>query len=133
MISFVFLTTYYLLLATSAYAVDPPPVIGTLPNPLGPNAPGFEIGVIQLLNNVLRLSLIGAGIYTFLQLLVAGLKYSAAAGDPQKIQDAWTRIWQSLLGLIIMIVSFIFAVLVGAIFFGDPTIILNPKIPGAGG
>lgn len=93
---------------------------------------GVESGaVITLLNNLLRLIFIVAGLFVLFQILIAGINYTGAAGDPQKIQNAQDRIWQSLMGLIIMIASFIAAVIIGAIFLDDPMAILNPRIPAA--
>ena len=66
-----------------------------------------------------------------LQIILAGFSYASAGDNAESIENAQTRIWQSILGLILMISSFIVAIIIGALFFGDPTMILNPKIPGA--
>jgi len=85
-----------------------------------------------LLNNILRLLIIVAGIYTLLNIILAGYQFIGASGDPKKIEVAWGKIWQSLIGLIIIVGSFALAALLSKIIFGDPKIIFNPKIIGPG-
>ena len=53
-----------------------------------------------------------------------------AAGDSKALSAAWNRIVQSMLGLVIIVSSFALTALVSQLIFGDPTIILNPKIYG---
>lgn len=129
---FLLSTSYYLLVASSVFAQIPD--AGTFNPPLGSafgseNEPG---GLVNLLNNFLRLFFLIAGIYVFIQFIYAGYEYINAGGDPKKLQSAWNRIWKSILGLIIMISSFIIAVIFGQVFFGDPGAILNLQIVGPG-
>jgi hypothetical protein len=56
-----------------------------------------------------------------------------AGGDSKKMTQAWDRIWQSLVGLVIIVASFVIAALVGLLFFGDAGFILSPRIYGPGG
>lgn len=88
------------------------------------------IGVTQFFTNLLRLVFVGAGIYTFFNLILAGFQYMSAGGDTKLITAAWARIWQTLLGLLIIVSSFALASLFGYLFFKDPGFILNPKIYG---
>ena len=111
----------------------PDPVIGTLPNPLENLGDVFGSGgtggLILMINNTLRLVFIVAGMYAFINILIAGGKYMTAGGDAAQIEECWAKIWQSLVGLIIMIGAFAFAVLIGQLFFGDAGALLNPSIP----
>lgn len=91
-------------------------------------ASGLPIGVISFFNSVLRLIFAGAGILVFLNLIFAGFGFINAGGDPKNITKAWDKIWQSLLGLIIIVCSFLIAAIIGLLIFKDPTAILNPKI-----
>jgi hypothetical protein len=104
--------------------------LGSITNPLPSSSSAPGGGLIILLNNVLRLIFVGAGIYAFIRVIVAGLGFISAGGDVKKITTAWNSIWQSLLGLIIIIGSFAIAGLIGQVLFGDWTAILNPKIYG---
>ena len=103
---------------------------GTIKNPFtwGGTAPGG--GLIILLNNVLRLFFTAAGIFAFFRIITAGFGFMNAAGDAKKIEAAWAAIWQSLLGLAVIISSFAIAAVAGQAFFGNPMAILNPQIYG---
>lgn len=108
-------------------------IVGQVTNPLQNSYGTFNQaggGIIGLFTNILRLVFVGAGIYAFLNIIIAGFQYMTAAGDSKKLSAAWSRIWQTLLGLIILIGSFAIAALIGYLFFGDATYILHPKIYG---
>lgn len=89
-------------------------------------------GIVVLLTNILRLVFVAAGIFAFLNLIVAGFQYMTAGGDSKALAAAWNRIWQSLVGLILIVGSFALAALFGYLLFGDAGFILNPKIYGPG-
>lgn len=108
-------------------AAADPPVVGEIYNPLPIGS--VETGLVNLINNILRLVFIGAGIYAFINFFIAGFKYMGAAGNPETLNDVRDKIWQSFIGLVIIIATFIFAALVGQVFFGQADILLNPNIP----
>ncbi|KKU80764.1 hypothetical protein A2875_04870 [Candidatus Gottesmanbacteria bacterium RIFCSPHIGHO2_01_FULL_46_14] len=87
-------------------------------------------GFVLFFSNILRLVFLGAGIYALLNIVVAGFGFMSAGGDTKAIGAAWARIWQSLLGLVIIVGSFALAALFGYLIFGDAGFILNPKIYG---
>lgn len=108
----------------------------TDPNdPIGPIARPTQLKgtLIGLFSNVLRLIMTGGGIYAFIRIVLAGLKFMSAGGDTKAITAAWDSIWQSLLGVIIIISSVVIAALMGQILFGSPTAILVPQVYGPGG
>lgn len=90
-------------------------------------------GLVTLLSNLLQLVFIAAGIYAFINLIIAGFQFMTAGGDSKAIDKAWGKIWQSLIGLIIVVGSFALAALFGYIIFHDAGYILHPKIYGPGG
>lgn len=113
-------------------------VVGRITNPLpsayqsltsGGGSPG---GLILFFTNVLRVIFVGAGIYAFVNLIIAGFQFMTAGGDAKAISTAWNRIWQSLLGLILIVSSFALAALFGQLIFGNPGFILSPQIFGPG-
>lgn len=110
--------------------MDPNNPFGSIVNPLPGGSLGPGGGLIVLLNNVLRLIFVVAGIFAFLRVITAGLGFINAGGDSKKIEQAWNSIWQSLMGLAIIISSIAMAALIGLILFGDAGAILNPKIYG---
>lgn len=85
-------------------------------------------GLVNLLNNVLKLMIVVAGIYTLLQLILAGYQFISSGGDSKAVGEAWAKIWQALVGLLIVAGAFTLAALFGWLIFGDPTAILKPKI-----
>ncbi len=89
-----------------------------------------KFGLIKFFNNVLRLLIAVAGLYAFLNFIIAGYQFMSAGGDPKAVQNAWAKIWQSLLGLLIIVGSFVLAAIFGYLLFGDATAILKPKIYG---
>lgn len=105
-------------------------IIGQVPNPLEGTSYAGLTGVGLFISNVLRLFFVVAGIYALFNFIIAGYSYMNAAGDSKKLGDAWNRIWQSLIGLVIIVGSFAIASLVGYLLFNDPMYILNPKVYG---
>jgi len=53
-----------------------------------------------------------------------------AGGDPKAVADAWAKIWQTLLGLIVVAGTIVIGSIVSQIVFGNPTTIFNPTIYG---
>lgn len=117
-------------------AEDVNDVVGKITNPLPTayqNAVGANGGGLMLfLTNILRVVFVVAGVYAFLNFIIAGFQYMSAAGDSKALSAAWDRIWQSFIGLIIIVASFALAALMGQILFGNPQFILNPVLYGPG-
>jgi len=107
-------------------------IIGTKITPPMGGYNGTEGGIVLLLTNVLRLVFAAAGIFAFINFIIAGFQYMTAGGDSKAMASAWSRIWQSLLGLVIIVMSFALASLISYLMFGDATFILNPKVYGPG-
>jgi hypothetical protein len=107
-------------------------IFGSVDNPLNKygNVADSNGGIILFLTNILRFVFIIAGIYALINFILAGFQYMSAAGDSKALTAAWARIWQTLLGLVIIVASFAIAALVGVIFFGNAGFILNPVIYG---
>jgi len=91
-------------------------------------------GLIAFLNNIIRLLIAVGGIWAFINLILAGYGFLSAGDDPKKMTAAWAKIWQSMMGLLFILGSFVLAAIFGYLLFGSPGAILNPKIygPGAG-
>ncbi|RJR26046.1 hypothetical protein C4578_00190 [Candidatus Microgenomates bacterium] len=91
---------------------------------------GFENGLMGFANTLLKLVILGAGLYAFVNIIIAGYTFLGAGGDPKKVEQAWAKIWQSLLGLTFVAGSLVLAGIFGYLVFKDPTAIINPKIYG---
>jgi len=111
-------------------------IFGNIENPFGPkglNVPSLATGtsgegLILILNNLLKFAIVLAAVYTFWNLITAGYMFMSAGGDPKAIGKAWDKIWQSLIGLLIVVSSFILAAVFGLLLFGNPTILIAPRV-----
>jgi hypothetical protein len=101
--------------------VDPPPGVSRF-------AGGSLEGIPLLLNIILRSAIMVAAIYTLINFILAGYGYLSAGGDPKKIQDASTKIWQSIIGLVITAGAFGLAAIIGLLVFGDAAALLQVRI-----
>jgi len=104
-------------------------IIGPITPPEGVikygDSPG---GLFLFLNNIMKLLIYGAGLFTLFNIILAGYGFISANGDQKAIETAWSKIWQSLLGLVIAAGSFVLAGVIGWIVFGNPQAIIQPKI-----
>jgi hypothetical protein len=106
-------------------------LIGNITDPFaGEPLEGGVIRATSLLAAIIRLITIGGGIYALLNLAMAGISFISSAGSPETIQRAWARIYQSIIGLSVIVLSFVFAGLLGMILFGNPSAIIDPVISG---
>ena len=87
-------------------------------------------GLGKFLNNIFILITAGAGIFALFNFIMAGYNYMSAKDEKDRIEKAWAKIWQSVIGLAIVAGAFLIAALAGWILFGDPSFILKPKIYG---
>lgn len=99
---------------------------GTVPPPPGVTA-GPE-GLITLLTVILRFLIVLGGVYALINIIIAGYQFMSAGGDQKNIEAAWGRIWQSLVGLLIIAASFVIIAVISQLVFGRPDVILNPEI-----
>ena len=90
-------------------------------------SPGEAIG--KLIQLAIWILIIGAGIFALFNFILAGYAFLGAEGDPKKIEAAWAKIWQSVLGLAIAAGSLVLAAIFGQLIFGSATAILNQVIP----
>jgi hypothetical protein len=107
-------------------------IVGKITTPTTGYSGLAQGGFVQFLTNILRLIFVVAGIYAFINFILAGFQYMSAAGDSKALSAAWNRIWNSLLGLILVIGSFAIASLLSQIIFGRADFILNPTLYGPG-
>ena len=79
------------------------------------------------LNNIFKLIAGIAGIFTIFQFTMAGYSYISANGEPKKLELAWAKIWQAIIGLVIVSAAFVLAAVIGRLTQID---VLNPEIYG---
>lgn len=104
-------------------------IFGTISNPTNYTS-NQGSGLFTLISNILKLAGVIAGLFFVVQIIMAGFSYMSANGDQKKVDLAWAKIWQSLIGLLIVGGAFVLASVVGRIFGID---IINPTIVGPGG
>ncbi|MBI3980488.1 hypothetical protein HY345_00650 [Candidatus Microgenomates bacterium] len=109
-------------------------IFGNINNPYSGTYQGGirtgTFGLIFFLNNIVKLAFVVGGLIVFINLIVAGFQFMQSGGEAKNIESAWNKIWQSLIGLVIMVISFLLISLVSFILFGDPTQILKPDLFG---
>jgi hypothetical protein len=103
-------------------------LIGKIANPL-PKYGGY-LAATKLLSNIIRLIIVGGGIYALINFVLAGIGFIGAAGNPERVSSAWAKIYQSIIGLSVITLSFVFAGLLGELLFGSWNAILRPQITG---
>ena len=82
-------------------------------------------GIFVLLNTIFRLAGVIAGIFFVIQIILAGFTWIGASGDEKKTHKAWSTIWQSIIGMIIVASAFLIASVIGNVLNIN---ILNPEI-----
>jgi hypothetical protein len=87
-------------------------------------------GLTLLFNNIVRLLIVVGGLWAFINLILAGYGFLSAGDDQKKIAASWQKIWQSMLGVLFILGSFVLAAIFGQILFKDPTALLQIKVYG---
>ena len=100
---------------------------GTVQAPPGVQ-PLQQGGLGKFLNNMMLLLIAGAGIYALFNFILAGYSFLSANGDSKKVEAAWAKIWQSVLGLVVAAGAFVLAAIFGRIIFGSWGALLNPQL-----
>jgi hypothetical protein len=90
----------------------------------------FLAGFPNFINNVLKFLIVVAGVYALFNFVVAGYSFMSAGDDPKKVAGAWSKIWQTVLGLAFAAGAFVLAAIFGQIIFGDPNALLQLRIFG---
>lgn len=101
-------------------------IFGTIENPTKYASEEGQ-GLFMLISNILKLAGVVAGIFFVIQIILAGYGYLTAEGDPKKAELALTKIWQSVIGLLIVTSAFVIAAVLGNILGINP---LAPEIHG---
>jgi len=86
-----------------------------------------EGGLTDLISRSIILAMTIGGLFVLFNLVLAG--YNFLQGQPDSMAKATTRIYLSILGLIIISASLLFTTIISWFIFGDPFFILNPVIP----
>lgn len=130
--------TFYLVVTQNLFGAEiPPPPFPGQPlaqqeNPLGGIKPPPGVGVAPTVEGlggfigaIIRLLVIGAGVIALIVLLIGGIQYSTAGGDPKSTEAARAKIIAGVIGLLITLSSFVIIRLV-EFFFRIPILKFTP-------
>ena len=87
-------------------------------------------GIIVFANNLMKVAIYGSMLVATVNLIVSGIQYVGSSGHPEGLKTATSRIWISILGLVVAGASLVIAGILGIIFFGSATAIITPTIYG---
>jgi hypothetical protein len=111
-----------------------PDIFGTITNPFKElNSQWLDVqsgptGLVGFLNLIIKTVMVVAGLFAVFNIIIAGYLFMTGGGDPKNISKAWMKISWTLVGLFFVVASVALAALFGWLVFGDPSIILSPKI-----
>lgn len=113
---------------------NPTDVFGQIQAPAGISKfGGVETGgPTAFITTLIKLMIVGAGLFTVFNLVTAGYAFLSAGDDPKKVQAAWKKIWQSVLGLTVAAGSMVLAAIFGKLIFNDFNALLQLRIFGPG-
>lgn len=89
------------------------------------------IGIIVFLSRLIRLFTIVCGVWTMFNFLHSGYLLISYQSDTKAMQEVKDKLTMTAIGLAIIAGAYLTAGLVGLIFFGDASYILNPKLTSA--
>lgn len=88
------------------------------------------IGLILFFSNILNLFSIIMGLVIFFNFISAGYIYITSSGDNSAHTKVREKLTFSVVGLVIIVMAYSIAGIIGLVFFNDATFILNPEIIG---
>lgn len=108
---------------SEVYAAD---IIGQI-NPPVANYSNINF-VTPFISAIIKFIMIIGGLFTFWQIITGGFGLITSGADKAKITEAQNKIIMAILGLVIMVASFVIIAIISQLLFGDFMFILNPTI-----
>ncbi len=105
-------------------------IFGTIEPPAGVTAygAGDTIGILSFIATLIDVATVVAGIWVFINFILAGYTYITSSGDTGAHGKVRDRITMSIIGLVIIVSAYLIAALIGIIFFNNAEYFLNPTI-----
>ena len=103
-------------------------VIGTVAPPTAISAYGATGGLIKFLSSVMTVMIAVGGLWALINIMMAGIQYISAKGDPKQMGNVIQTLSGSLIGIALMILAPVIMAIIGFVFFRDATFFLSPKI-----
>ena len=134
-LSGLFLLVIFLILSHQvSFASNPvAPSIGKILPPPGTEdyilaAPGDNIAILFFISRMIRLIMIIAGVWSAVMITMSGYTFITSAGDAGAFQKVRSQLTNSIIGLVIIFVTYTITGVISLILFGDAGFILNPEI-----
>ncbi len=121
---------------SKVFAQTPEEMIGEIEIPKGVdliNTQAGGIGIILFVSKIIRFIIILGGIWTLINIIFAAFLYFNGGGKSDTHSKVSSKFTMSVIGLMLIIISYTAAALIGLLFYGDATFILTPKITPIGG
>lgn len=117
----------------SRLLADSSAVFGTINPPQGVqeyNNLAGGIGILIFLSRIVQFIFIIGGLVVIYNFISAGFVYLTSEGDSKSHEKVKNQVTYSVIGLVMLVLSFGFAALLGTLFFGEPDFFLKPTIQG---
>jgi hypothetical protein len=89
---------------------------------------GGSIGIFLFISQLIKLITVVAGIWTMFNFIFAGWTYITGSGDSSAGEKVSKRMTNSVVGLVIVALSYSIAALIGLLIFGEAGFFLNPSL-----
>lgn len=126
-----------LFTVSKVFAQSPEEIIGEINVPKGVSLMnqdvGGGIGIVLFISNFIRFIIILGGIWAFINIILAAFLYLTGGGKADTHSKVSSKFTMSIIGLLLMIVAYTVAALIGYLFYDNARFILEPKIAPIGG
>jgi hypothetical protein len=133
------LIVFFLILAIAKTNQDkvlavPADVIGEIKLPASVDGAGYDkkTGLMKFISNLIKFATIAGGLFVLYNLIMAGFIFISKSGDANAYAQLSEKVTMSIIGLMVIVLSYTIIGLVGLIVFKDATYILSPTIHGPG-
>lgn len=117
--------------------MSPDDIIGSVEPPQGvalyDAASGGDIGLFLFLSNLIKIATVVAGIWILFNFILAGFTYISSEGNTKANQDVKNKLTYSVVGMVVIVISYIAIGLLGLLLFGRADFFLQPEICGPAG
>lgn len=106
--------------------LDEPP--GVVKYNTAAGATADQPAIIYFLSRMIRLAAVLGGVWVVINIIIAAFFYITGSGDAGAHTKVRNLLTSSLVGLILIVGFYTMGAIIGLIFFGDATFILNPQL-----
>lgn len=87
-----------------------------------------DIGLLNFISVLVRIFTVVMGIVVFFNFIYSGYTYITSDGNSKAAETVRTRLTYSIIGLVLIVSSYMIIALISLIIFGDASYILNPTL-----